>query len=113
MKRILFSIFLIFLMLGTGAWAIPPSSIELNYHPETGVLDVVVHHVTHDLLKHRIRQITLYKNDQEIDQRQYIKQTDPESQVDQFMFNFESGDVIRVKAVCSKAGYGEESLVIP
>ena len=94
------------------ASAHPPSKIELSYDDKEQALTVDIAHVTSDVVKHHIRKITLYKNDQELESYYFVTQT-PQGLIDKIPLEAKSGDKIRVKVVCKEAGYKEETLAIP
>lgn len=112
MKKIFCLLGILSLLAMSTAWATPPSLIELDYDTEAESLMITVHHKTYDLIEHRIRRLIVYVNDKEIEAFQYIKQPSAEELTQQLSLKVEPGDVIRVKAICSKAGYKEETLVI-
>lgn len=98
---------------GRLAWGHPPAPIELQYDPQTKVLHAEIRHVTDNPRRHHIRRLYVYKNDAPIENFPYAKQTTPTSLIQDVPIEASSGDVIRVKAVCSEAGYKEETLIVP
>ena len=106
------SAIIILLLSVNAASAHPPSKIELSYDDKEHMLTVDIAHVTSDVVKHHIRKITVYKNDEELESYYFVKQT-PQGLVDKIPLEAKSGDNIRVKVICKEAGFKEESLVIP
>lgn len=94
------------------AWAIPPSDLKLSYSLETKTLHIEMSHVSTNLRKHHIRRIVVFKNDQEIEDLYLNTQTTASSVVQDVVLNAKDKDVIRVKAICSEAGFAEGSLTV-
>jgi hypothetical protein len=95
------------------AWGHPPGPIDLQYDPQTKVLHAELRHVTDNQRQHHIRRLYVYKNDAPTQKFSYVKQTTATRLIQDVPLDASSGDTIRVKAVCSEAGYKEETLVIP
>lgn len=108
-----FIVLALILPSGRLAWGHPPATIELQYDSQTKVLHAEIGHVTHDQKGHHIRRLYVYMNDAPIENFPYAKQTTSTTLVQDVPMEASSGDVIRVKAVCSEAGYKEETLIIP
>ena len=115
MKRINHFIFLCFLSLvfTTTAFARPPSKIDLNYDAKEKNLHMELAHISENPQKHHIRSLFIYQNDLEIKKLKYNTQTSPSQLIEDVSLDAKSGDVIRVLAICNKAGRKEETLVIP
>ncbi|MFH1359948.1 MAG: hypothetical protein ABIJ41_02805 [Candidatus Omnitrophota bacterium] len=111
-QRFLFALAVLFFM-AQSASAHPPSEIQLNYNQENQILHIVVSHNTHNLTKHRIRKVIVYLNDQEVLNKNYVKQMSASELVNDIAVQAKPGDIISVKAICSEAGYKQESLIIP
>lgn len=104
----------VFLSLGLifPVWARPPSEILLEYFAERQTLHIKIHHTTNNLREHHIRKLLVYKNDEEPRVYYFVTQTNPNWLIQDVPLKAKPGDVIRVKAICREAGYGEETLVI-
>lgn len=96
----------------TPAIARPPSAIIMKYDLNTTVLDVEIKHVTVNVVKHYIRKVIIYKNDQEIFNKTYPRQPQPQGFEEQITVAAKVGDILHVKAFCSEAGIGEEKLEV-
>ncbi len=105
-----FSLDLAAVSTGMGA---SPGPIDLQYDPQTKVLHAELRHVTDNQRQHHIRRLYVYKNDAPTQKFSYVKQTTATRLIQDVPLDASSGDTIRVKAVCSEAGYKEETLVIP
>lgn len=92
--------------------AIPPQSMEAAYDADAKVLHVNIQHLSRNVKKHRIRKITVTKNDRESQDFFYPKQ-DPQGLVVDIPFEAESGDKLIVKAFCSEAGSEEVEVSVP
>lgn len=113
MKKIYLLFVVLFFFLTKLAWATPPSNIELEYDATERVLHITLRHVTHNVREHRIRRLIIYKNDEEIKSYYMPSQPSPKGIDKKVSLEAESGDEIRVKAICSEAGIGEATLTIP
>jgi hypothetical protein len=113
MKKIFVLTTIFFFSLYGLTAAHPPTDLELTYDDSQQMLHVKMTHVSHNLRKHYIRTIIVYKNDEEILQHRYpTTQTSPGGVEDDFPLKAVKGDVIRVKASCSQGGIGEQTLKI-
>ena len=110
-------IFFVVLAVAAGAsaaFAHPPSELNLEYDLQNGSLHVsMTHVVTGSMREHHIREIILYKNDKEYSKHFFAKQTSGSQHAADLPLVAKTGDEIRVKAICSQAGYGEAVLTIP
>ncbi len=113
MKKFLFVGTMAILLLKAGVvQAHPPGKIELSYDAKEHILTVKIDHVTNNTLKHYIRKLTLFKNDQELDSYYFVTQS-PQGLEEKIPLEAKSKDNIRVKAICKQAGYLEQTLTIP
>ncbi|MFA5087825.1 MAG: hypothetical protein WC552_02185 [Candidatus Omnitrophota bacterium] len=95
------------------AQATAPSQIFLDYDQDNKMLHVEVKHVSQSPRTHYIRKLVVYQNDQQIHTLHFSSQTSATAQVKDVPLEAGPGDNIRVLAVCSEAGRGEGTLVIP
>lgn len=100
-------------LIAPHVWANPPSGIDLDYDQEKKVLHIEVQHITKDPRKHYIRRLYIFKNEEEIEDFPFAKQTSTAELIQDVTLDLSPKDVIRVKAVCNQAGTKEETLVIP
>ena len=111
-KIVIINFVLLFYVLLGQALAHAPSKIDLTYDADKKVLHLEMTHVSTNLLKHYIRKIIIYKNEEEVQNIYLVKQTTASTVVEDVPLEAKDGDVIRVKAICAEAGYKEESLTI-
>lgn len=111
-RLLIFTLVLFSLNLKPGL-AHPPSDIALIYDAEKKVLVVDIKHVSDNMRKHHIRRIQVFKNDADPLEYSLVKQTSGAGLVHKVPLNAKSKDQIRVKAICSEAGYKEATLIIP
>ena len=113
MKKILFSIGILFSCLINPVGATPPSSIELTYDPQKKNLHIEIAHVAHDPRRHHIRKVEISINTEKPTDLYFPTQTTPSFLIIDFPLQAKEGDKIRVLAICNEAGRGEETLIIP
>ncbi len=106
------SVFLFGFFIGV-AGATPPSAINLTYDLDNQKLHFDITHVSRELPQHRIRKVVIYINDQEYKTLRYVTQTNGAHLIDDLTVNAKPGDSIRVVAVCSDSGRGEQTLIVP
>ena len=97
----------------TFSWATAPSAIDMEYDAENKIFHVEVKHISHNMNKHYIRRLIVYKNDEEVGKFTYPKQTSPNGLIEDLPLEAKSGDIIRVSAICNEAGPSEETFTIP
>lgn len=113
MKKALFlGIGILFGFAGT-VFAHPPTDIQLTYDRQVQNLHVEMVHVSHNLNKHRIRLITVFINDQEVKKLSYSSQSAPHKVIQDIPLKTNVGEKITIKAICSQAGSGTQSLTVP
>ena len=91
----------------------PPSDVKLSYDAPTATLHIEVAHLAKNLRQDGIRQLVVYKNDQELKQITVVRQTTPNSLTKDFSLEAVAGDTIRVRAISKGGGYLEQTIVIP
>ncbi len=114
MRYFLISVFVLyFLQWGNIVTAHPPTDVDLSYDQGTKNLHVEVSHTTRDPQNHYIRKIVIDKNDMQAKAFVYAKQTTATMLTQDFSIEADSGDLIRVTAICRPAGRMEGTLVVP
>ena len=115
MKRKIFLlvIFLSCMLTAHLTWARPPSSIDLTYDPKTEILHIDLKHPSSNPQQHHIRKILVYKNNEEPILFHYASQTSAEGTIQDVPLKAKPQDVIRGEAICSDAGCGDQTLIIP
>jgi hypothetical protein len=95
------------------AQARPPSSIDLTYDAAKESLHIDIKHVSENMRKHYIRKITVTKNKEVPSTYFYSSQTSASEMIVDVPMKAMPKDTITVEVVCSEAGRGEQTLVIP
>lgn len=95
------------------AAAHPPGDVKLSYDAPTATLHIEVAHVAKNLREDGIRQLAIYKNDQELGRITIIRQTTPDGLTKDFSIDAVEGDAVRVRAVSKGGGYLDQTIVIP
>lgn len=114
MRHFLISVFVLcFLQLGNIVAAHPPTDVDLTYDQGTKNLHIDVSHTSRNLQNHYIRKIVIDKNDIQTKEFVYAKQTTATMLIQDFPIEADSGDLIRVTAICRPAGRAEGTLVVP
>ena len=104
MKVFIFVIVLSILDVQLG-FAHPASKVNVTYHLEDHILIIVAEHDTKDVIKHRIDQIIVQLNGNEIIQQTFAIQLDQEKQkATYFIPEAKEGDEIVVITRCSMYG---------
>ena len=85
----------------------------MEYNAEKKILHIEIKHISHNVNKHYIRRLIVYKKEEQVANFIYPKQPSPTQLVEDVPLEAESGDVIMVKAICNQAGPKEEAFVIP
>lgn len=111
--ELFFAAAFLLLFVVTPLSAHPPTDLKISYDPAEGVLRVSMTHVTSNMIKHRIRKIQVFKNDEVVLDETIVQQTSSNSMVKSIPLSVVAGDTIRVKAICSEGGIGEQTIVIP
>jgi len=94
-------------------YAHPPRLVELQYSADSLELVINVEHLTQKPRKHYIRRLFVYVNGDLVDIIRHINQKHVKGFEDTILLeNIEPGDVIKVKAICSKAGYLSGELIV-
>ena len=95
------------------AWAHPPTEIRLAYAVDKKKLHIEIEHVSHNLLTHHIRKITIFRNEQQVKNFTLPSQTHPSQVIRDVDLEAKAGDTIQVQAICSEGGRKEATLIIP
>lgn len=91
----------------------PPSDVKLSYDAPTATLHIEVAHVAKNLREDGIRQLVVYKNDQELGRITIIRQATSDGLTKDFSLEAVEGDAVRVRAISKRGGYLEQTVVIP
>ena len=95
------------------ALAHPPSRIELKFDPKVQELSIEIKHVSRDVRKHHIRKLQVFLNNENILDLTIAQQERNTGLSYHLPVKAKTGDEIKVKAICSEAGFKEETLVVP
>jgi len=106
MKKIaLFTLFLIFFVVASTAYAHPPSDIKITFDPETKMLQAVIIHNTSNPVNHYIKKVDLGLNGKEIIKHVISREDNNESQTVRYLIpDAKDGDIISVEGYCSVSG---------
>lgn len=113
MKRILLIVGLLISCLINSVGATPPSSIELTYDPQKGILHIAIAHAAHDPREHHIRKVEVSLNSEKPINLYFATQTTPARLIIDLALQAKAKDKIRVLAICSEAGRLEKTLIVP
>ena len=103
---------LILFLTTRSIFAHPPTSIELDYDIQEQRLHFVINHVSSNLRKHHIRKVVVKKNGKEKSVLHFPTQTRPRQLIGDLKIQAELDDTLSLKAICSQAGYLEESIIV-
>jgi hypothetical protein len=113
MKKIIFSVTVLVLVLSQTAFAHAPSRIEMDYDPETKVVTATIFHSVEKPGEHYVAEIIVAVNGKRVVKHDAILQEDKEKQVVSYRLpGVKSGDRITVEANCSISGMKEAVLEI-
>ena len=88
-------------------WATPPTDVKITYDKVNLKVHIEVEHISSNTKTHRIRHMIVFKNDKEVKEFNYAIQSTPQGFSEDLSIELKPGDVIKVKAVCSKNGFKE------
>lgn len=102
-----------FLLPFSNSFATSPAEIELTPDMEKQILHIKVDHVSHNVKKHYIRVMEIFKNDELLDTFYFAVQPLASGVIKDVAMPLKTGDKIKVRAVCKLAGEKEATLIIP
>ena len=112
MKNIIFVTAFLFGIFCFKAYAHPPSEIEIEYKNIEKILVIKIKHVTQRNRDHYIRRVVVIRNGEEIEKVSFNNQK-PKGLEVEIEVDVKTQDEVTVKAICSKAGSKEASIMIP
>ena len=114
MKILSIIVVLIFIFIfAITTYANPPSAMYVDYDSAKQWLNVSVQHPVSDPKKHLIKTVTVFKNGQEVETRNFDFQTSHRDQtMTPFKIAAKSGDKFKVVANCNKFGSGEKEIAV-
>ncbi len=93
------------IIASTGAYAHPPSEVNIEHSSELRMMSIVVAHPVSNSGKHFINKIIIWLNTEEIIQHKISAQDDNKYQSAAYMIpDAKTGDVIAVEAYCNISG---------
>lgn len=113
MKKLVCLVIFLFFFSVQLASANPPKEIKLSYNRDTKVLTIEIVHITNDLIEHYIRRILIHTDRSEPLTFSFVHQPTSTGLTQEMALDLLAGDTVRVKAICRKAGFKEETLTIP
>lgn len=93
-----------------------PKGVEVEFDPQSGILDVLVTHGVNDASKHYIYRIIVELNGEKVVEQKFSSQTNADEQnVLYTIHDAKEGDKIKVSAFCNISGKrsGEITVVLP
>ena len=113
LKRSLLWVVLSLVAFSYEAAAHPPKDVSISFNPN-GNLTVKVNHSVNDPLKHYIKKIIIYVNNNIVIQKEYSSQTDADGLTDTFSIGPQApGANIKVEAQCVIMGSSEKLMTLP
>ncbi len=113
MKNFKLVFLIVFLAIPLFLFAHSPSEISLQYEKEKETLEVKVNHSVRNADRHYIENIIITINDNEYEVLEYDSQTSENSHdVKTKIPDLSPGDIIKVKAECSRIGSDTKELTI-
>ncbi len=101
----------IILLLATAAAGHPPSSMELGYSPDDGVLSIGIMHSVGNVSTHFIESVTVSVDGNTVANMAYLEQWEKGGEkIVVTIGRFGPGSKVSVKPVCNKIGTLERSL---
>ena len=98
---------------GFQALAHPPSEVSIEFNTKAKQLEVRVDHKVKDAKKHKIAEIKILVNENQVTVKKYESQMTPGGVKDLFKLdNVSPGDKIKVTATCSIAGEKSAEIVV-
>jgi len=91
----------------------PPAQIDFEYDSQTKMLKVKIAHISINVRRHYIRRLIVTKNSENPQDFYYTNQPQAEGMTVDVPLVAKTGDTIKVKAICSQAGYKEETYLVP
>jgi len=105
MKKSLFLLLFLFLIFPIAiSVATPPTSINLSYDLNKGILHVEAIHPSFDLTKSYVRLMNVYVNGNQVSTMDYYRQNDYNEFTDDVPVTAQVGDVIKVDLFCQLGG---------
>ncbi len=92
------------LVLSVSALSHPPSSMELDYAGEEGVLTIQISHRVGNPSNHYVEKITVYKNGSIVLEESYSEQDNSGGGEYEFELDAQNGDTFEVRADCNQFG---------
>ena len=90
-----------------------PNSLELEFDPETDVLNIIITHGVNDASRHYVKEVEVELNGQKIIEQSFKRQVDNEKQqVFYKIIDAKEGDKITVEAYCNISGKKKAQLVV-
>ena len=113
MRRSLFAVLVVILVLCVNAFAHPPQDIILAYDPSSRTLAVEVLHSSYDPNRHHINRLEVSINGNVILEKTPNRQNNTKLEVNILIPHVDAGDTLAVKAFCSRGGTLTKSIIVP
>ena len=112
MKGIIFTLLWMSIIFIPRSFANPPTSINLTYDLQAGILHVVAMHPSFDLDKDYVRLMYVYVNGNQVVSQNYFRQGAFDKFTDDVPVSAQIGDVIKVDLFCTLGGELAQELTI-
>ena len=114
MKRIvLLVVFFSFFVMGSFAFAHPPSDIQITFDAKTKMLDAVIIHNTSSVSNHYINKVDVDLNGVGIIEQKISRQDSASSQTVHYLISdVKDGDVLSVEGYCSISGKLKKEITV-
>ncbi|MDD5475585.1 MAG: hypothetical protein PHU03_03620 [Syntrophales bacterium] len=106
-------VLILFFFVAATAYAHPPSNIAMSYDRSEGSLTVTISHTVGNPEGHYIKEVTIASNGQILETFSYTSQPERSTFTYSYRIDADSGDVLSVKADCSRFGSGSASISVP
>jgi desulfoferrodoxin (superoxide reductase-like protein) len=112
-NRIFILVLLTILFISLKTLSHAPTKIDMDFDNQDKILKLEIYHPVLSPKDHYIKKIEVYLNDNLKIVQDFDRQmTDKTQKAGYFIFEAQKGDVIKVKAICSKHGDKTVSLVV-
>ena len=113
MKKMLWLVAGMCLLVCAPAFAHPPSDIKITFDPASKMLTAIIYHNVSNTQAHFIKKVDVGLNDKEILSQQLSRQDNPETQTVSYRIpDAKPGDTLSVEAYCSISGKLEKEIKV-
>lgn len=106
------ALFLIPVIIPLSAQAHSPSTVTLQYSPDSKILTVTIIHSVSDPTKHYVESVKIAQNGELIKTFEYTSQPDKSTFSYEYLIEAKEGDELKVRAGCSYFGSKTAKLIV-